>query len=124
MGDVTTMKMIFKIEEYFPDTKQVVIRYCRLNAPKPITEYSAKAVSTEKYDTSFDSRNLVESIAQYGYDKVFAQEEKETLLPENTPADIPNSIDIADYVGKVFCVDAQNATEKIRSRKMRRVDIE
>ena len=47
------MKMIFKIEEYLPDTKQVVIRYCRQNAPKPISEYPAKAVSTENYDTSF-----------------------------------------------------------------------
>ena len=42
MGYVTTMKMIFKIEEYLPDTKQVVIRYCRQNAPKPISEYPAK----------------------------------------------------------------------------------
>ena len=41
MGYVTTMKMIFKIEEYLPDTKQVVIRYCRQNAPKPISEYPA-----------------------------------------------------------------------------------
>ena len=42
MGDAATMKVIFKIEEYYPDTKQVVIRYCRQNAPKPITEYPAK----------------------------------------------------------------------------------
>ncbi len=92
------MKMIFKIEEYLPDTKQVVIRYCRQNAPKPISEYPAKAVSTDNYDTSFDSRNLLESIAQYGYTKVLAQEDKEEILPENIPADVPNSLDIADYV--------------------------
>ena len=56
------MKMLFKIEEYLPETKQVVIRYCRKNSPKPITEYPAKAVSTQNYDVSFDSQNLVESI--------------------------------------------------------------
>lgn len=124
MGDVTTMKMIFKIEEYLPDTKQVVIRYCRQNAPKPISEYPAKAVSTENYDTSFDSRNLIESIAQYGYNKVLAQEEKEATLSENMSIEIPNSLNIADYVGKVVCVEDRYATEKMRSRKMRRVDIE
>ena len=124
MGYVTTMKMIFKIEEYLPDTKQVVIRYCRQNAPKPISEYPAKAVSTDNYDTSFDSRNLIESIAQYGYTKVLAQEDKEEILPENIPVDAPNSLDIADYVGKVFCVEDRYATERMRSRKMRRVDIE
>ena len=118
------MKIIFKIEEYYPDTKQVVIRYCRQNAPKPISEYPAKAVSTENYDTSFDSRNLIESIAQYGYNKILAQEENEETLSENMPVDIPNSLNIADYVGKVICVEDRYATERMRSRKMRRVDIE
>ena len=124
MGNVATMKMIFKIEEYLPETKQVVIRYCRQNSPKPISEYPAKAVSTEIYDVSFDSRNLVESISQYGYDKVLLQEEEEITLPENLPQDIPNSVDIADYVGKVICVDSKNAVEMERSRKMKRIDIE
>lgn len=124
MGNVATMKMIFKIEEYLPETKQVVIRYCRQNSPKPISEYPAKAVSTEIYDVSFDSRNLVESISQYGYDKVLLQEEEEITLPENLPQEIPNSVDIADYVGKVICVDSKNAREMERSRKMKRIDIE
>ena len=124
MGNVATMKMIFKIEEYLPETKQVVIRYCRQNSPKPISEYPAKAVSTEIYDVSFDNRNLVESISQYGYDKVLAQEEEEITLPENLPQEIPNSVDIADYVGKVICVDSKNAREIERSRKMKRIDIE
>ena len=118
------MKMIFKIEEYLPETKQVVIRYCRKNSPKPITEYPAKAVSIQNYDVSFDSQNLVESIAQYGYEKVLRQEGQEDTLPENIPADIPNSLDISDYVGKIICVEGENAKEMERSRKMRRVDIE
>ena len=124
MGNVATMKMIFKIEEYLPETKQVVIRYCRQNSPKPISDYPAKAVSTEIYDVSFDSRNLVESISQYGYDKVLLQEEEEITLPENLPQEIPNSVDIADYVGKVICVDSKNAVEMERSRKMKRIEIE
>ena len=124
MGIVTRMKMIFKIEEYLPETKQVVIRYCRKNSPKPITEYPAKAVSTQNYDVSFDSQNLVESIAQYGYKKVFNQEDKEDTLPENVPVETPDSLDIKDYVGKIICVEANDAQEMLRSRKMRRVDIE
>ena len=124
MGDVTGMKMIFKIEEYLSETNQVIIRYCRKNSPRPITDYPAKAVSTEQYDTSFDSQNLVESIAQYGYKKVFTQEDKENTLPENTPTDIPNSLNIEDYVGKIICVEAKDAQEMMRSRKMRRVNIE
>ena len=124
MGNVAEMKMIFKIEEYLPQTKQVVIRYCRQNAPKPISEYPAKAISTEICDFSFDSQNLVESIAQYGYNKVLKQEDKEITLRENIPEDIPDSLDIADYVGKVICVGGENAKEMMRSRRMRKVEIE
>ena len=118
------MKMLFKIEEYIPETEQVIIRYCRKNSPKPITDYPAKAVSTKKYDMSFDSQNLVESIAQYGYKKVLNQEDKEDTLPENLPVEIPDSLNIVDYVGKIICVEAKDAEEKIKSRKMRRIDIE
>lgn len=118
------MKMIFKIEKYFPDTKQVSIRYCRKNSSKPITEYSAKASSTEKYDVSFDNQNLIQSIAQYGYLKVLEQEEMEEILPDNIPDEIPNSTNIEDYVGKIICVDINDAKERVRSRKMRRVNIE
>ena len=101
-----------------------MIRYCRKNSPKPISEYPAKAISTQNYDISFDSQNLVESIAQYGYEKVLCQEEQENTLPENIPVNIPNSLDISDYVGKIICVEGKNAKEMERSRKMRRVDIE
>ena len=118
------MKMIFKIEKYLPETKQVMIRYCRQNAPKPISEYPAKAVSTEIYDVSFDGRNLVESIAQHGYNIILKQENKENILPVNLPHEIPNSVNIADYVGKVICVDGENAKEMMRSRRMRKVEIE
>ena len=118
------MKMLFKIELYLPETEQVVIRYCRKNSPKPITEYPAKAISTQNYDVSFDSENLVQSIAQYGYKKVFNQEDDEDTLPENVPVETQDSLDIVDYVGKIICVDAKDAKEMERSRKMRRVDIE
>ena len=52
------------------------------------------------------------------------REDKEDTLPENIPVETPNSLDIIDYVGKIICVDAKDAQEMERSRKMRRVDIE
>lgn len=118
------MKMIFKIEDYFPDTKQVVIRYCRLNSPKPITNYPAKAMSIDNFDLSFDNQNLIQSIAQYGYNKVMKYETNEITLPENSPDEIPDSSDIADYVGKIISLDMKYAKEMLRSRKMRRIEIE
>ena len=48
----------------------------------------------------------------------------EEILPDNIPDEIPNSTNIEDYVGKIICVDINDAKERVRSRKMRRVNIE
>ena len=33
------MKIIFKVVEYLEDTQQIVVKFCRKNAPKSIDEY-------------------------------------------------------------------------------------
>ena len=38
------MKSIFKIEEYYPDTNQIVVRFARLHAPQPIECYKSVAI--------------------------------------------------------------------------------
>ena len=35
------MKGIFKIEEYLPLTNQIVVKFSRLNSPKPIDEHKS-----------------------------------------------------------------------------------
>ena len=115
------MKMIFKIEEYCPETKQVMIRYCRQNAPKPITDYPAKVVSTDIFDVSFDNQNLIESIGNYGYDEMLQQEKNENVLPNNLPNEIPNSVNFEDYVGKIIDIDG---VRESTSRKLKRIEIE
>ena len=44
------MKSIFKISEYIPETNQIIIRFCRLHAPKNIDEY--RPVSLDLNDAS------------------------------------------------------------------------
>jgi hypothetical protein len=124
LGNVAAMKMIFKIEEYLPETKQVVIRYCRQNAPKSISDYPAKTTTTDRFDTSFDNQNLIESIGQHGYQKILRQEKKEDILPVNLPHEIPNSVNLEDYVGKIISVDSDSCTRKISSRKLKKIEIE
>ena len=41
------MKVIFKIEKYYPDDKTIEVKLCRLHSHKPIDEYHAKAVSLD-----------------------------------------------------------------------------
>ena len=51
-------------------------------------------------------------------------ETNEITLPENLPDVIPDSTDIADYVGKIISLDMKYAKEMVRSRKMKRIEIE
>ena len=44
------MKAIFKIEEYLPETNQIVVRFARLHAPKLIENYTKVAVDCNKLD--------------------------------------------------------------------------
>ena len=46
------MKSIFKISEYIPETNQIIIRFCRLHAPKNIDEY--RPVSLDLNDDALD----------------------------------------------------------------------
>ena len=46
------MKCIFKIEEYLPDTNQMVVKFARLHSPQHIDNYKAVAIDTTKLDVS------------------------------------------------------------------------
>ncbi len=52
------MKAIFKIEEYLPETTQIVVRFARLHAPEPIEKYHAVAIDYSKLDC-YDSESFV-----------------------------------------------------------------
>ena len=61
------MKIIFKVVEYLEDTQQIVVKFCRKNAPKSIDEYSAGAIDIDRLETAYDSQCLIESIMKIGY---------------------------------------------------------
>ena len=45
------MKLIFKVVEYLEDTQQIVVKFCRKNAPKSIDEYPAGAIDVNRLET-------------------------------------------------------------------------
>ena len=53
------MKIIVKIVEYLEDTQQIVVKFCRKNAPKSIDEYPAGAIDVNRLETVYDSQCLV-----------------------------------------------------------------
>ena len=115
------MKIIFKIIEYLPDTNQIVVKFARQNAPKPIDEYSPVAIGCSTIDT-LDNINFIESICNRGKHLVEQQEKEELVLNKNICEEIEGTR-FEDYVGKVVGTDISNLP-KFKSRKLKRIDIE
>lgn len=89
------MKIVFKIIENLPDTEQIIVKYCRKNAPKPIDEYESYAISYRNLDFS-DYKSLVNSISDCGVGIVDQQFEKEPYLDCNIQTNIINTTNLEE----------------------------
>ena len=116
------MKIIFKIIEYLPETEQIVVRFCRQNAPKSIDDYSAVAIDCKFIDNS-DRVNLIESLFQLGLGIIEKQENEELTLDNNLAAEVFFEKNYENFVGKVIALDTKEL-KKIKSKRMNRVNIE
>tara|TARA_Y100001970_G_scaffold183918_1_gene223685 strand:- start:653 stop:997 length:345 start_codon:yes stop_codon:yes gene_type:complete len=112
------MKIIFKIIEYLPDTNQILVKFARQNAPKPIDDYSPVAMGCDVVDT-INNNSFVESICRRGKRLVEQQENEELVLNENICEEI-NGTRFEDYVGKVVGSEYY-VQKKFQRLKMRRV---
>ena len=100
------MKSIFKIEEYLPDTNQIVVRFSRLHAPQPIESYETMAIDCNHLDL-YDCDSFVSSLMmKYGDRYVKEYEEREPI--KNNSETISGKLDLQDLVGKVVKCDTTN----------------
>jgi hypothetical protein len=116
------MKIIFKIIEYLPETEQVVVKFCRQNAPKSIDDYSAVAIDCKFIDNS-DRVNLIESLFQLGLSTIENQENDEPTLDSNLAAEMFFEKNYESFVGKVIALDTREL-QHVKSKRMKRVTIE
>ena len=112
-----------EIVEYLEDTQQIVVKFCRKNAPKSIDEYPAGAIDVNRLETVYDSQCLVESIMKIGYPTIQKQESNETPLTENDDIATIEGTDLRDYVGKIFESDSRMMVDRV-TRKMKKIIID
>ena len=62
------MKAIFKIDEHLPDTKQIVVKFCKSISHKSIDDYVAKAVNYDNLDMTDAEFNARENNKRTGED--------------------------------------------------------
>lgn len=113
------MKSIFKIDEYLPDTNQIIVRFSRLHAPQPIEFYSLMAIDCQHLDL-YDCDSFVFSLMrEYGDGYVKEYEKNEPI--KNETETISGKLNLRDLVGKVIECDADNYKRELI--KMNRVEL-
>ena len=113
------MKIICKIINHYPETKQIVLRICRLHSLKSIDEHIKCQVCYDDLDmTDFESFKF--SLIRKFEHQIHFDDENQVILKENTP--IKNlALDIDKLVGKVFSGEYVNKSTRLL--KMRRVKL-
>ena len=112
------MKSIFKIDEYLPDTNQIIVRFSRLHAPQPIESYAPMAINCKQLDL-YDCDSFVFSLMKYGDRYVKEYEEREPI--KNNSETISGKLDLQDLVGKIVECDTRDYRRS--SLKVRKVEL-
>ena len=113
------MKSIFKIDEYLPDTNQIIVRFSRLHAPQSIECYETMAIDCNHLDL-YDCDSFVSSLMmKYGDRYVKEYEEREPI--KNNSETISGKLDLPDLVGKIVECDTRDYRRS--SLKVRKVEL-
>jgi hypothetical protein len=106
------MNIIFKIVEYFPDTEQIEVKFCRQNSPKSIDEYHSVMMDISFIDQNSNYDDFIFSIMNYGFNIILQQENEEPLIESNKASERTNSISIEDNLNKVICLNTIDLINK------------
>ena len=113
------MKAIFRIEEYLPETTQIVVRFARLRAPESIEKYRKVAVDYSQLDCYDRDTFITTLMRKCGYEMVKIQEDSEPIV--NVVENISDELNIQDMVGKT--IESKRDDSRRAILKMRRVEL-
>ena len=115
------MKCIFKIEDYLPDTNQMIVRFARLYSPQHIDNYKAVAIDTTKLDF-YSYETFVKSLMRYYGDNRSAMSEmKDPIVNDVEEVNIDTQFEVRDLIGKIIGCNSDDYKTQII--KMNRVEL-
>ena len=86
------MKILMKIEEYLPETQQIVVKFCSSQSEKSIDDVQPLAIDLNKLEL-FDTELFLESLAIRGQQVIAKYEQLQYgEVIENGPLDITKLI--------------------------------
>ena len=88
------MKVIIKIEQYFPDTEQITFKICGLHSHKTINDYRDYAIEISDLDMT-NTESFIDSLVFKVKHLLQEQDENEPILDENIPIEIGSELDLS-----------------------------
>ncbi len=86
------MKILIKIEEYLPETQQIVVKFCSSQSEKSIDDVQAITIDLDKLEL-FDTELFLESLAIQGQQIIDRYQQLQYgEVIENSPLDISKLI--------------------------------
>ena len=109
------MKILIKIEEYLPETQQIIVKFCSSQSEKSIDDAQALTIDLDKLEL-FDTELFLESLALHGQQIINRYEQLQF------GEDIENGpLDITKLVGRT--IERQKFPKNKKMIPMRRVEL-
>ena len=115
------MKGIFKIKEYYPDTKQILVSFAKLHSPQSIDNYDDGIVDLDNlylYDNSTFIDSLLDKIGDCA---IIEQEETDPIVNQAEKINMDDEVNIPDLVGRV--IECRSQIKRFKKLKMRKIEL-
>ena len=100
------MNIIFRIDEYLPETNQIVIQLCKETSRNSILSHEKVAIDCETLDL-YDAESFSHTLsAKYGSGIIAEENRNEPILDDNKNSEIiKGDLNLEKLVGKVIKYD-------------------
>ena len=116
------MNIIFRIDEYLPETNQIVVQICKETSRNSILSHKKMAINCETLDL-YDAESFSYSLSsKYGSNIVSEENRNEPILDDNKNSEIiKGDLNLEKLVGKL--IGGKVYEKGTRLLKMRRIEL-
>ena len=116
------MNIIFRIDQYLPETNQIVVQICKETSRNSILSHKKMAINCETLDL-YDAESFSYSLSsKYGSNIVSEENRNEPILDDNKNSEIiKGDLNLEKLVGKV--IGGKVYEKGTRLLKMRKVHL-
>jgi hypothetical protein len=116
------MNFIFKIKENDSKNGQIVVKFCRQNAPKDIEEYESYAIDYDNLNfTNYDK--FVDSVMEFGITIILKQLSEEPTLESNSKVERIESMNINENLNKLILVPQKESIYSYFEQELNKIEL-